>query len=99
MGIRDNTADWWYCDNIVHPKHKGQVGLLHMAEPRVFVLIRDYADAYFASFEEFREHIAEVNFLDPHDRNGADIEGILVDAWNFMSAQESEEEVESWINR
>lgn len=82
--------NWWYCDNIV--SHRGQIGLLSMNEPRVFILIRDYADCYFADFDEFRKSIAEVNFFDTSDRQTADIESILVDAWNFMATQVAEEE-------
>lgn len=84
------SESWWYCDNIVN--HPGEIGLLRMDFPRVFVLIRDYEDAYFSSYEEFASHIAEVNFLDPEDRKTADIDGILTDAWNFMALQEEEEE-------
>lgn len=84
--------DWWYCDNIVAPEHEGQLGLLHMGEPRVFILIRSYADSSFATFEEFSENIAEVNFLDWRYRERADIDSILRDAWNFMAAQEEKEE-------
>lgn len=84
--------DWWYCDNIVTQKHKGQIGLLHMTEPQVFILIRDYSDSYFASFEEFSENIAEVNFFNYKDREHTDLESLLVDAWNFMSKQEETEE-------
>ena len=86
----ERSASWWYCDNIVcHPE---QIGLLRMDFPRVFILIRDYGEAYFASFHEFQEHIAEVNFFDPSDRDTADLESILTDAWNFLSLQEEEEE-------
>lgn len=84
--------DWWYCDNIVAPKHKGQIGLLHMTDPQVFILIRDYSDSYFSSFEEFSENIAEVNFFNYKDREHTDLESLLVDAWNFMSKQEETEE-------
>lgn len=57
-----------------------------------FVLIRDYANAYFASYEEFCKHIAEVNFLHPEDRANADIDELLRKAWNFMALQEQKEE-------
>ena len=89
QAIKD-SEHWWYCDNIVN--HPGEVGLLRMDFPRVFVLIRDEADSYFISFEEFRDHVAEVNFFTPSEREEADIEAILIEAWNFMSLQEEEEE-------
>lgn len=55
-------------------------------------LIRDYDDAYFASYDEFRDHIAEVNFLHPGDRENADIDELLRRAWNFMVLQEQKDE-------
>lgn len=58
----------------------------------MFVLIRDYSEAYPCTFEEFRDRIAEVNFLDPSDRDNSDLEEILTDAWNFLALTEREEE-------
>ena len=86
----ERSVSWWYCDNILH--HPEQIGLLRMDFPRVFILIRDYADACFASFDEFMDHVAEVNFFVPAEREEADIEEILTDAWNFLALQEEEEE-------
>ena len=57
-----------------------------------FVLIRDYADVYFAPYDKFCKHIAEVNFLHPEDRANADIDELLRNAWNFMALQELKEE-------
>lgn len=86
------SLNWWYCDNIVNEERHGQVGLLKMDFPQCFVLIRDEADCYFSSFDEFKEHIAEVNYFNPADRSDENTEGILIDAWNFMALQEEEEE-------
>ena len=33
-----------------------------------------------------------MNFLDPGDRENADIEEILIDAWNFLALQEEADE-------
>lgn len=90
--MNERTFNWWYCDNIVHPKHKGQLGLLHLGEPSVFILIKDDADLYFRSYEEFAEHIAEVNFLYPEERKTTNMSKLLTDAWNFMALQERKEE-------
>lgn len=84
------SETWWLCENIVN--HPGQIALLRMDFPQVFILIRDYGESYFASFEEFRQNIAEVNFFNPSDRDTADLEDILTDAWNFLSLEEEEEE-------
>lgn len=60
--------------------------------PRVFIYIRNLADATFADFGEFRNNVAEVNFFDPKDRETANVEEILVDAYNFMLLQERMED-------
>ena len=85
----NRSTSWWFCENIVN--RKGQIGLLRMDFPRVFILIRDYRQT-FTSFEEFCRNIAEVNFFDPADRPDADTDAILVDAWNFLSLFEEEED-------
>jgi hypothetical protein len=83
------SANWWYCDNILD--HPGKCGLLRMDFPRVFILIRDYDIAYWASFADWKKDIVEVNFFNPSEREEADIEKILVEAWNFLALIEEEE--------
>lgn len=94
MNIRQEAIErsqaWWFCENIVN--HHGQVALLRMDFPRVFILIRDYDSCYGESFETFRDNIAEVNFFNPSEREGVDVESLLIDAWNFLSLEEEEEE-------
>ena len=94
MNVREEAIkrshSWWFCENLVN--HKGMVGLLRLEFPRVFILVRDYSVAYFADYEDWASQIAEVNFLDPEDREGADIDEILTDAWNFFSLQEDADE-------
>lgn len=89
-----DSAHWWYCDNIVSDLHRGQLGLLRMKFPQVFILIRD-EDDLFCSYEDFRDHIAEVNFFNHNDEKSLSPqqrEGIIIEAWNFLSLQEEEEE-------
>lgn len=89
--MKTDTSSWWYCDNIID--HPDSIGLLRMDFPRAFILVRNYGDIYPSdNFEYFKECVAEVNFLDPKDRDGADIDGILTDAWNFLALEEQEEE-------
>ena len=83
-------SSWWYCENILC--HEGQIALMRMDFPRVFILIRDYSEAYPCTFEDFRDRIAEVNFLDPKEREGADVENIIIDAWNFLALTERKED-------
>lgn len=78
----NECSSWWYCDNIVN--HPGQIGFLHMGFPRVFILLRNGDD--------FRDELAEVNFLDPSEREEADIEELLRQAYNFLVLQDEEEE-------
>lgn len=85
-----NTKNWWYCDNII--AHPGQIGILSLNEPNVFILIRSYEDCYCGSFEDFKRNIAEVNFMHPADRQTADIDSILTDAWNFIALAEQADE-------
>lgn len=86
----ERSKNWWYCENMI--QHPEQVGLLKMDFPQLFILIRDYGDAYFADFEEFRSHIAEINFFDPSERKNADLDEIIVDAWNFLALSEQYDE-------
>lgn len=86
----ERSAHWWYCDNIIN--HPGQVGLLRMDFPRVFILIRDYDIAYWAGLEEWKNDIIELNFFNPSERAEADIDSILTEAWNFLALTEEEED-------
>ena len=47
--------NWWVCDNIVHPAHRKQLGLLSLNEPQVFILLR-HGDDIFADFEDFKNN-------------------------------------------
>lgn len=90
------SQHWWYCDNILN--HAGQCGLLRMDFPRVFILIRDADTSYWADYDEWKNDIIELNFFDPKDREDADIDEILTDAWNFLSLIEEEEERQYKLN-
>ena len=58
----------------------------------VFILIRNYGDSLFASFEEFCNGVAEVNFFHAGGREATDLTDLLTDAWNFLATHENEEE-------
>lgn len=94
--IKKQCQHWWYCDNIIN--HPGQVGLLRMDFPRVFILIRDYDVAYWAGFEEWKRDIVELNFFSPSEREDADIDAILTEAWNFLVMEEEEEDRQYEMN-
>lgn len=86
----EHSQHWWICDNILN--HPGQCGLLRMDFPRVFILMRDYDTTYFSGFNEWKNELIEVNFFTPSEREEADLNEILIDAWNFLSLVAEEEE-------
>ena len=86
----ERSKSWWYCENLIH--HYGMVGLLRLDFPRVFILMRDYSVTLFEDYDQWKETLVEVNFLDPGDRDDADLEEILIDAWNFLALQEEADE-------
>lgn len=86
----EKSRHWWLCDNIVC--HDGQIGLLRMDFPRVFILMRDYGRAYWADFDEWKRDLVEVNFFSPSEREEANLDEILREAWNFLALEEEEEE-------
>ena len=86
----ERSQSWWFCENLVN--HQGQIGLLRMDFPRVFILVRNYEELYPCTFEDFRDNIAELNFLDPKERGTEENIDILIDAWNFLSLQEAAED-------
>lgn len=90
------SQHWWYCDNILN--HPGQCGLLRMDFPRVFILMRDYDTAYWADIEEWKRDLVEVNFFNPSEREEANLNEILTEAWNFLALIEEEEEKQFELN-
>lgn len=87
------THAWWFCENIID--HKGQIALLHMGFPRLFILMRDYDIAYWADYQEWKTDLVEVTFMESADRDSttpAQLDSLLTDAWNFLALTEEEEE-------
>lgn len=67
--------------------HPGYEFLLHMDFPRCFIKYK-LADGYFANYEEFFAHVADVQWIDG-ERPGALVrDRILTDAWNFLALDE-----------
>lgn len=87
------THAWWFCENIID--HDGQAGLLHMGFPRLFILMRDYGTAYWSNFQAWKNGIVEITFMenaDKEDTTQERLEELLIDAWNFLTLEEEEEE-------
>lgn len=90
MNINNYTA-CWYCDNIVD--HPEQVGLLHLDFPRCFVLVPNSYEFNMSSYEDFKNEHCQINWLDPsEDVDEKTKDEVLDRLWNFMVAQEREEE-------
>ena len=66
--------------------------------PRIFILIRDYDTSYWADYEEWKNDIVEVNFFSPSEREEADLDSLLTEAWNFLALIEEEEENQYELN-
>ncbi len=60
--------------------------IVHMADPRCFIRFSNEL-AMFASYDEFYDGIAEVQWIDgkPSDKL---IEKVLTNAWNFLAIEE-----------
>lgn len=87
---RQKYIGCWYCDNIID--YPEQVGLIHLGFPRCFVLIPSSKEFCFSNFDSFLE-MAQVNWLDPHDKGTAkEQEEVLIRLWNFSVEQERKEE-------
>lgn len=83
---------YWLGENKqCHPEHEI---IIRLADPRVFIKYRVDL-AMFADYEEFIEHIAEVQWIDGKPDKFTQ-EKILTEAWNFLCIEERilEEDIE-----
>lgn len=67
--------------------HPGEEFLLHMDFPRCFIRYR-LADGYFADFDEFFDHVADVQWIDGEKPDEATQRRILATAWSFLAIDE-----------
>ena len=85
---------WWWGENKQwFPEDET---LIRMDFPRCFIRY-NLGDAYFASFEEFYESIAEVQWMDGEKPSKRVQEQIMTEAWNFLAIEERllEEDLEN----
>ena len=81
----------WYCDNIVD--YPNMFGLLHLGFPRCIILVRNMKDFLYSDYDEFRENIADIQWLDPAENwSAAPREEVIIKLWNFSIEQERLEE-------
>jgi hypothetical protein len=76
---------YWWGENCQH--YPGQETIIKMSFPRVFIRY-EVGDAYFASYEEFYNSIAEVQWFDGDELSEKKKEEILIEAWNFLAIEE-----------
>ena len=75
---------WWLGENKQH--YPEQESMFRLADPRVFIRY-NVGDAYFATYEQFYQSIADVQWIDGRpDKLTQD--KILIEAWNFMLIEE-----------
>lgn len=48
----------------------------------------DYSKGMFANFEEFYDHVSDVQFFTGDRPDDEEVNSILIDAWNFMALEE-----------
>lgn len=88
FNVSHYAKHWLYADNILIDPTK--VTLINLA---IGVSIAfDYADAYFATFEDFEQNIADIQFFTGNRPSAEQVHEILIAAWNFLALTEQEEE-------
>lgn len=76
---------YWWGEN--HQHHHGEETIIKMSFPRVFIRYK-LNEAYFASFEEFYNNIAEVQWFDGDEVSEKQKQEIFIEAWNFLAIEE-----------
>ena len=76
---------YWWGEN--HQHWDGEETIIKMNFPRCFIRYK-LNDAYFASYEEFYNNIAEVQWLDGVKPSENEQEYIMLEAWNFLAIEE-----------
>lgn len=56
----------------------------------------NHFDTMWATFEEFEQDIADVQFLSGHRPDDDMVEKLTVDAWNFLGSRERINEGDVW---
>ena len=77
---------FWVENKLFFPEEEFVIKLSY---PRVFVRY-NVGDSYFASFEDFYDSIAEVQYLDGEKEKPSKEEqaSILIDIWNYIALEE-----------
>jgi hypothetical protein len=75
----------WGENNISSPEQ--QTYIIKLDAPPVSIRF-DYSQGMFATFEEFYDSIADVQFFSNERPSKEKVDKILIDAWNFMALEE-----------
>ena len=85
---KDTYFHWLWGENILRADEPNYlVNLEHSVSIRF-----DYAHSYFASYEDFFESIADVQFFTNERPDEDTLAILLTEAWNFLALSEQEEE-------
>lgn len=76
---------YWLGENKQH--HPDHETIIRMIDPRVFIKY-EVGLALFADFDEFYDHIAEVQWIDGKPSERIQLE-ILTEAWNFLCIEDA----------
>lgn len=76
---------YWWGEN--HQHYPTQETIIKMSFPRVFIRY-EVGEAYFSSYEEFYDSIAEVQWFDGDKLSDNKKTEILIEAWNFLAIEE-----------
>ena len=81
----------YLAENIID--YHGQIGIIRLSFPRCFIWFDQDADSIYCSYDEFKDRIAHINWLDPSNSgSNRDKELALIEMCNFLCEEEREEE-------
>lgn len=89
---KENYAGFYISENLL--LYPGQLGIVKLSFPRLFLRFEYDSCGYFADYNEWKDSLINVQWLDPNDKptNEDEIDEVLTDCWNFLALHEEEEE-------
>lgn len=87
---KKDFSSWWLCENFACGSDL--FGVMHTESPRVFIRIRKWLTSD-VGFDKFTNEQAEVTFFDPSEKNAANTDMVLRQAFDFLVFQEEMDEL------
>jgi len=81
----EEHKDWWLGENRQH--FKGQETLIKLSFPRCMIRYK-LEDAYFTDFDQWKDQIAEIQWIDGEQPSKKEQEKIITEGWNFLAIEE-----------